>query len=120
MRKWMIPSLLAMTMFITACTSSTQYKNGKKFIFNDKEIKTKLIFFCQNRPSLAPIYIRAEKANAYFKKTNNNNIKILIDAIGDENKKETIMSDFKRRTKNLAIKLHKKFSCILVDSIDYH
>ena len=119
MRKWMIPSLLAMTMFITACTSSTQYKNGKKFIFNNKEIKSKLVYFCQNKPNLAPMALRAQKANAYFNKINTTNVQMLVDGIGDETTKETIMLDFRRRTKSLALKLHQKFSCTLVDSIDY-
>jgi len=115
----MLPSLLAMTVLITACTSSTGYKNGKKFTFDDKEIRSKLIYFCQNKPNLAPMSLRAQKANAYFRRINNTNVQMLVDGVGDEMTKETIMLDFRRRTKSLALKLHKKFSCTLVNSIDY-
>jgi hypothetical protein len=119
MKRWMTSTLLATSIFFSACTSTTEYKNGKKFTFDDTEINTKLVYFCQNKPNFAPMLIRAEKAHIYFKKQNNKNVQILIDSVGDEKTKESAMLDFKKRASKLALKLHKKFSCTLVDSIEY-
>ena len=119
MKRWMTSTLLATSVFLSACTSTTGYKNGKKFTFDDTEIKTKLVYFCQNKPNLAPMSIRAEKAHTYFTKQNNKNVQILIDSVGDDAQKESAMLDFKTRTSDLALRLHKKFSCTLVDSIEY-
>ena len=118
MKKWITYTLLATVLLLSAC-SSPEYKNGKKFTFDDKTIKSKLVYFCQNKSTLAPMSLRAEKAHIYFTQKNNANVQILIDAIGNENTKESIMLDFQKRTKKLALKLHKKFSCTLVDSLDY-
>ena len=119
MRKWILPSLLTTAVFMTACTSSTGYKNGKKFTFNNKETQSKLVYFCQNRPNLAPMSLRAQKAHAYFTQKNDENVQILVGSVGDETQKETAMIGFRKRAARLALKLHKKFSCTLVDSIEY-
>jgi hypothetical protein len=119
MQRWMTSTLLATSILLSACTSTTGYKNGEKFTFDDTQINTKLVYFCQNKPNLAPMSLRAEKAHSYFTKQNNKNVQILIDSVGDEETKESAMLDFKERVTALALKLHKKFSCTLVDSIEY-
>ena len=115
----MLPSLLTTAVIITACTSSAGYKNGKKFTFDDTETQSKLVYFCQNKPNLAPMSLRAQKAHVYFTQKNDENVQILVDSVGDETQKETAMTDFRKRAARLALKLHKKFSCTLVDSIEY-
>ena len=111
--------LLSSTIFFTACTSSPDYGNGQKFTFDDKELEMKTIYFCQDKPNLEAINIRAKKANAYFTKANKANAEMLIQDMMEKKPRDTSAVNFQKRSENLALDLYKKFSCTLVDTIDY-
>lgn len=116
--KKLIFGLSALSLLLLTSCSSPEYKNGKKFTFDDKEIESKLVYFCQDKPNLAPIALRAEKAHAYFTEQNNANAEMLIKTIGEEDSTEA-MAKFQKRAEDLALEIHKKFSCTLIDSIEY-
>ena len=118
MKKQIAFTLLTATLLFTACTSP-EYKNGKKFTFDDKELESKLIYFCQNKPNLEPMNIRAKKTHAYFIKANRANADALVQDMMNDKPQSVSMTSFQQRTEALALNLHKKFSCTLIDTIDY-
>jgi len=117
MKKWTISILISSSILFVGCSSTPTYKNGKKFTFEEKELDTTLVYFCQDKPNLAPMALRAEKAHEYFREKNNANTQMLIDSIGKEKTKGSAMQTFQKRAKVLALALHKKFSCTLIDAI---
>ena len=65
MKKWICISMLCTSFMWTGCTTLIQ-GSGKKFTFDDKEMESKLIYYCQDKPELEAMKIRADKAHAYF------------------------------------------------------
>jgi len=66
----------------TGCTTLMQ-GSGEKFTFDDKEMESKLIYYCQDKPELEAIKIRADKAHAYFTVQNQKNAKTLMEEMMD-------------------------------------
>ena len=119
MKKLTTLALLTLAILFTACTSSPDYKNGKKFTFDDKEMESKLVYFCQDKPNLDAMNIRAKNAHDYFTKENRANADKLVQDMIDKTPQDISMVNFQKRTEALALNIHKKFSCTLVDTIDY-
>ena len=95
------------------------YKNAKKFTFIDTQMHTKLTYFCQNREDLYPMAIRAPRAHQYFVAHNNQNAELLLNDIKHHKAEHLAMKDFNTRAKVLALTLHRKFACTLIQSRDY-
>jgi len=111
--------LITSIILFSACSSTPSYTNGKNFTFDDKELEMKLVYSCQDKPELEAVNIRAKKANEYFKKVNTENTEMLIKETSNGTARDIIASNMQKRTENLAADLDKKFSCTLIDTIDY-
>jgi len=111
--------LITSTILFSACSSTPPYTNGKNFTFDDKELEMKLVYSCQDKPELESVNIRAKNANEYFKKVNTQNTDMLIQETSNGTDRGIIASNMQKRTENLAANLDKKFSCTLIDTIDY-
>jgi hypothetical protein len=115
--KWVYFAFFA--IIFTACTTSPDIGKGKRFTFNDERVGSKLIYLCQDKPELGTVEVRAKKAHEYFtNKSNENTEKFLNDMMKHKLKKPS-MVEFQKKSEELAVELNKKFSCVLVDSIDY-
>lgn len=108
----------ALVLLVTGCSSPT-YKNGQKFTFDAKEMESRLTYFCRDKPGLEPAKIRAQKAHAYFVKQNDINTELLLNDMMKKVPSDKAMEKFMSRTENIATSLHKKFSCLLIDTEDY-
>jgi len=119
MKKFHIFTLFTSAILFTACTSTPVYTNGKNFTFDNKELEMKIVYTCQDKPDLEAINIRAKKANAYFNKATDNNTDMLLKDISEGKSREQATTNFQKRSENIVVDLDKKFSCTLIDTIDY-
>ena len=117
MNKWLIGNIFLWSLLTTSCTT-VEYKGAKKFTFLDKELHTKIVYFCQDKKTLYPMEIRASKAHQYFTTQNNHNADLLMRDIEKNRNQKEAMHAFNNRAKKLALSLHRKFACTLVDTID--
>ena len=111
--------LITSTILFSACSTTSLYTNGKNFTFDDKELEMKLVYSCQDKPELEDVNIRAKKANEYFNKVSAQNTDMLIQETSNGIARDIATENSQKRTEKLVSDLDKKFSCALIDTIDY-
>jgi len=110
--------LILFTVMMNACISPA-YPDGKQFTFDNKEMESKLIYSCEDNPNLEAVGIRAKKANDYFVKEDNAMIEKLMVDIKNKVDRDVAMSKLNQGVNSLASTLKEKFSCVLIETIDY-
>lgn len=114
--------IILIIVFFTSCSSIVKLGlgEGKEFTFDNKELESKMIFYCTNEKKGENIRLRAKEANDYFNKENNKNMDIITDKLF---KKEITALEFAFElndvSENLAMDIQNKFNCSLIDVIDY-
>ncbi|MBU3016044.1 hypothetical protein KO488_14905 [Poseidonibacter lekithochrous] len=113
---------LSIIVLFTSCTSIVKMGlgEGKEFTFDNKELESKMTFYCTDEKEGENIKLRARNAYDYFNNENDKNIDTLTEKML---KKEISSLEFAYEINKLSEKLvsdvNNKFNCTLIDVIDY-
>lgn len=113
---------LSIIVLFTSCTSIVKMGlgEGKEFTFDNKELESKMTFYCTDEKEAENIKLRARNAYDYFNNENDKNIDTLTEKML---KKEISSLEFAYEINKLSEKLvsdvNNKFNCTLIDVIDY-
>jgi len=93
---------------------------GSKVIsFNNKEWKMKIVYLCEDKPSLEEVKIRAKKAHEFYIQKNASLVESMIDDMTADELFFVQLYNFNIGISDLAEMIDMKYQCQIINTIEY-